>query len=442
MLIPKCCRCKISDTFDRDDNSDIGVNWDVRSGTPEIASNKLYFADPGVAIWKRNNQRGASGLQSVSVKMDVINDGPSGPRHLEYGTRVRVILGYVDDDNYIAAEYQERSVDGATDAWLAAISREAGVETVEKWAYFGVCPEEFYICLRPSVGETPATLTIWAYSWSMFAPHDSMVPFCWHREVANLGGKKGGLAVMDGEATFDDWTHGQAFNHHGFHGLSPIGHPAFPANNDNPDGEDYTPCFDPTPHSCGLQDHLLGTVNLVNFGDGGITPSTGFGVSGLVHNRGWANMSLRSSLQVLVDGEFDQTGKIVFNFKDTSNYFYVEAHNVFDPPTNTLDLYIKMVSGGVTTTLASDSFSWSFDPRKWVVCIEDDTISTYVVTNFDADLFELSVSGVSFHEGGFYFGTIHNIGPPNEWNGTVTVRGITTDASPWDDDCVACEDVV
>lgn len=441
-----CCPgCKISDDFNRADSDSIGSRWIVDSGDWEILDEQLKGTGPDAIVrWRGSNPRGAAGLQSASVKIATEIDGTLD--RIEFGARFRVILARADEENFVAAEFQERTDGDSDDGWLAIISCVGGSETVTKWEHFALTPRAMHVCYRPEVGATPATLTAWAVCSAAFAP--TYIPLCWHAEVANTGGKRGGLAVMDGEVSFDDWAFGQNYAYQDGE---------YSTHEDFPDAVRPVfgqppierPCFDVFPRPCGRQSYSsnIHTNNQVNFSPDDATIGTARNVTGDiwihygVHNRaGWQNQRIHTTILPAVLATL--RARLILNWLDDENYLYAECKVYYSPNPQEVHLKIYEVVAGVETELSADEFQWNQTPYYFTVCYEDGTITarTESLDPFDIgpEVFSITATGITPFEDGYYTGYEQN--PANAaWVGEVYARGIATDQSPWDEDCIECD---
>ncbi len=117
---PGCCceTCTIAeDTFNRADSATPGTAWQVVSGTWEIVSNALSeTSGAGLVFLKKTHPKNSP---TGVVYVDLL--GPAN------GTKHRVLVNYVDDENYLYAEYYH-ATNGA-DCYLAVGIVVAGDET-------------------------------------------------------------------------------------------------------------------------------------------------------------------------------------------------------------------------------------------------------------------------------------------------------------------------
>jgi hypothetical protein len=89
-----CCGCWTgSDDFNRADSTDLGDDWDERSGDWEIKSNQLYESgNAGAMVIFQPNHGKPRSIVTVYITDEDTND------------IYRVIVNYLDDDNYMYAE--------------------------------------------------------------------------------------------------------------------------------------------------------------------------------------------------------------------------------------------------------------------------------------------------------------------------------------------------
>lgn len=117
-----CDRCYracnfADDDFNRADSSSLGANWTVVSGTWEIKTNKLKTASSNALVVNTN-------VPTSGVGLAVITSPETGSL---YGFS-RLILGYVDSNNYYYAEGKEASV--SVGSPFRIVQRSGGTDTV------------------------------------------------------------------------------------------------------------------------------------------------------------------------------------------------------------------------------------------------------------------------------------------------------------------------
>ena len=100
------------DNFNRADSSSLGSNWTVVSGTWSITSNQLQTSSPSAIVINTNVP--TLGTQGMAVRCSTVD-------------YIRIILGYVDTDNYY---YHECVPKGGGDNYSRIVQRSGGVETV------------------------------------------------------------------------------------------------------------------------------------------------------------------------------------------------------------------------------------------------------------------------------------------------------------------------
>lgn len=119
-----------------------------------------------------------------------------------YGDCWRMLAGYVDVDNYHFAEIKTESSSGAKDGYFGIGSRIAGEETMEKWKFqTGILTEQqITVCYRDDL--TPPRLV--AYYGIKNGLAANIRNFM--REVPATGGRHTGLQIVEGNATFEEWS--------------------------------------------------------------------------------------------------------------------------------------------------------------------------------------------------------------------------------------------
>lgn len=403
-----CC-CAISDDFNRANNSDIGSGWDVISGTWEINGNQLSGTGAGLVIWQTENPRG-SGIQSASVRLDGLGGGEV----------IRLVVGSdATGDNYVAVEYKHASSD---DGELSIVTRVAGVDTKETWEHWPTRPGEeataLFVCLRPAVGATPATLTAKLRRYGGPAKHRY-----WHRDITITPGLLGGLEIISGNVNFDDWTFGYAYDYF-----------RIDITQEDP------PCYDPEPEDCGNQDMDVSahvpTIDILyggSFANGEWTD--GFlTLSSSVHNRG----EMAYSIGVVAPNNTSPTSTtyIAFNAVDANNHYAVTASYTAGSP-DSITLTIGRQAGGVFTSLNSQTFALTAagDPSTFSVgvCVSDDEITASASNNSPSPTVKIHHSGLTPFTGGWYFGYV-TLTPPDQFN----ISGVSA-GSVYDDACDPCD---
>lgn len=136
---PDCCCecCQHGDEFNRADSTDLGSDWDERSGDWSISSNQLYEA-------------GTAGA------MVIFQPNCSHPRMLAYvtiedetqGDIYRLIVNYLDDDNFMYAEYEVGASPSGTISLYSVsggVGTELRTENVVLTGYGGI--RIFTVCL-------------------------------------------------------------------------------------------------------------------------------------------------------------------------------------------------------------------------------------------------------------------------------------------------------
>lgn len=112
--VARCCCCSVfTDEFNRADSSSLGADWSEQAGNWEIASNELTTADSNALVRCEEATDAGSHYVTVTMSSDADMD------------QIRVIVDYVDDNNYHFAEVET----GATNSILRLYSRVAGSNT-------------------------------------------------------------------------------------------------------------------------------------------------------------------------------------------------------------------------------------------------------------------------------------------------------------------------
>ena len=110
---PGCCLCLIlEDDFDRTDNTNLGSDWAEVLGDSDIFSNTLRIPAGGLVV---------TTYEHSDTRMVVYAKFPTTP----VGSKPRIIVNYLDEDNYLFAELDIQS----PNTFLSVNSRIGGVET-------------------------------------------------------------------------------------------------------------------------------------------------------------------------------------------------------------------------------------------------------------------------------------------------------------------------
>lgn len=186
-----CCEtCAIeSDDFNRA-NGALGAKWDIRSGSPAVSSNRAAFTDANsFAVTVADNPTGtADGVISATVRATSSN------------TEVRLIIDYVDDDNY---HYAQFLINGGSFSVVKLYERTAGADTLlaQSSTFFANVSVDYYVrlCLLD------ASLS---FGFSSSSPTSLTTKVYYHSTIPH-GGLKAGVgtgALPAGTATFDDFV--------------------------------------------------------------------------------------------------------------------------------------------------------------------------------------------------------------------------------------------
>ncbi len=335
---PSCaCCCQYADQFNRSNSTDLGASWDERSGNWEIASNELKGTGAGRIIWNTAQ----AGGHSCSIQLGSL---------LALGQRFRLILGYVDDSNYVAAELSMNTGFATGDGWIAIIERVAGVETARKLIGPADYGGQLNACYRPVAGAVPASLTIRTGNPGVTGGQ------YWYKDLAvDPGGDKVGVEIISGTCSFDNFGFPKAVSGSG----------------------SALTCFDPTILDCGGQTLFYGNIGEIMHEVLNYAYNTYglFHIYVIAHNRGLANLKWKLSSNVF--GASPSVGRVIIGWKDANNYIYGEFSVPFAAG-NTISISAKLgqVAAGVDTIIAGPNVVASVkSTATW--------LGTYVICNTD-----------------------------------------------------------
>lgn len=116
-----CCGCEIdSDNFNRPDSSTLGVKWEDYSTAWEVDNEQALATSIGIARFDVVHPVPDESMVVYYETIDEINDS---------GTKYRVLVNVLDDENYHFAEFTRL---GANDSTLALGVKVSGTETIIK----------------------------------------------------------------------------------------------------------------------------------------------------------------------------------------------------------------------------------------------------------------------------------------------------------------------
>ena len=189
-----CLICE--DDFNRVDSTDLGVKWTEVDGDAEIASSKLRLDNEADALVICNGEHPNVSPTNWFIEVDVVGDTVLD--------RARVILDYVDDDNYLYFEW--RFGDVTTDARLALNDVTGGVTTL-------IEAKTITDNDHGNINETRQLQVCLEYGYFtgiLHEPDDYTSYIVQSAGVTTHGGRKSGLGsgTCDGVIDFDDYTAG------------------------------------------------------------------------------------------------------------------------------------------------------------------------------------------------------------------------------------------
>ena len=191
-----CCQqCLIlSDNYDRA-NGSLGAHWDVRAGAMAIVSVRAATSTPdSLAVTvDENPDATGDGVVSATVRVSGSN------------TEVRLIIDYVDDDNY---HFAQLLITGGSFSVAKLYKRAAGSNTLlaQSATFFVGTNADYYVrlCLLDES---------LVFGFSSISP-TSLEPKVFYHSTVQHGGTQAGIAtgaVPSGTAQFDDF---QFTKHH------------------------------------------------------------------------------------------------------------------------------------------------------------------------------------------------------------------------------------
>lgn len=117
---PDCCDCSyFTDEFNRADSTDLGSDWDERAGVWRIL-NQMLRADSanGLIVCQQQHPSGSLSYH-VFARFRFRNDGDEA----------RVVVDYVDDNNYVFAQIKQGSAADGLSLWKRTNGTNAEVGT-------------------------------------------------------------------------------------------------------------------------------------------------------------------------------------------------------------------------------------------------------------------------------------------------------------------------
>ena len=379
---PGCGCCEqdcidFTDDFDRADDTDLGSDWDERAGNWEISSEQLTVSTAdALVICDTCTVSGDQTLWSY-YEMDTTGD------------KIRFILSYVDDDNYVAVEIES----GDPCDTVRCIVRDTAVETQygdDQFTYgsnnpqSGVTRQAFAICLDK---------TTRVLKWQ----HDTTLGTLVARDRNGSGqftlpsgfpdGSKSGLGTGDtltGTISFTDassdsgnslgdstsFNCGSLRDHPHLEEGCIVCEPCEIFQQGNHVGAGWTS----TPGTGSGFEVSTGTAGHWSTNGSGITEALryapGSAQTSLILTKfdqpaGHEEMIVGLGYQLLVDSA---AVRIVVNAVDSNNYHYAEITRATGSGTR---LELGKRSSGVDTTLASTSFAQTLNtvnPQASFVC--------------------------------------------------------------------------
>jgi hypothetical protein len=426
----ECC-CDYSDRFNRANSGSLGSDWVVESGTWSILSSQLHVTtSTGAVTWQTAASRDG-GVQSARVKILPENSVSS------FGRVIRLILGRVDANNYIAAELTNgNGSDTTTDGHLAIVVRQGGVETKYYSRYFTSffstsTPAYLWATLTPTpdLSAVECTARVGASAYHLSIAHD-----VYRAGLPYLGGTMAGLEVTagTGNVEFDDFS--------------------FPYAVTEPPAASIQ-CVDIVPFSCGAFRSSGTTWSLA---DEARLSTTAHGhtvtITRMTHNRGeprWRTKHIAG-----VNTDFADLHEVYTDWQDATNHHYCTL--TFGSPTSlgaglfsivaTLQAFKGGASVGSTTATLTYLLVGASKGNSIVIDWCMDNSSHTIVCSFGTlagiggpanSPMTLSFTSTPYTDpsnttAGGWFGN-------NDTGRFVTASGIGNGSSPYDDGtCDAC----
>lgn len=201
-----CCDvCDWADQFNRADVNPPGASWNVVTGSWGVVSNALRTSSAaGLIVWNVANPRGGpTATHSAAVTL----------KHSLNARIVRLIVGYLDPDNYVALQVTSDTSFPFTSSYISIIERIAGIETEHQGKHMAMSINAAFRQMRatysPSPDQSFATLSVYFdASFTGFPTVPVIGSIDIQKIVAYTGGENAALAVdgSAGDTDFEDFA--------------------------------------------------------------------------------------------------------------------------------------------------------------------------------------------------------------------------------------------
>lgn len=401
-----CCGCEgcqfLTDDFTRGDSTTVGGSWVEQSGDWEISSNRLIVSDSDALL----NNTTAQPISDEQMRHKATI------RATADGDQLRVIVAYLDTNNYLYAQFEFDSTCGELTLWevISGTHTQIGdtIPVRGDWLdadhILSVCYDSGPCC--PDESDDSAAFGADGCIGTLRAIFNNTHIASAFDVAAPTGGYYVGLGTgtLTGTATFDDVTAYRIEEEANCRCRLPNCFIMY-------DG------FDRSALGCEWST-LSGTPSIVS--------------NALELDSGDSVLSLRptprcaGSYKVTVEAVLDSSGdsyRIIFDYEDSDNYHYVEITGGNSPTGN---IAIVERVGGTETTLHSDS--------------EDIALShTAAVCFTDGLLIDVNIGAITVEqEASAVFGRYAGL---SGTGGTATFGSFTYELTHSDDDPL-CDDCV